>query len=525
MSDAVEVVPTMPREGTQPPVRVYRNSARYIAASYARDLRGLIAAVLLIFGATQALSWLPEGVAKGLAGLLVVVGILLPIVSVTTVSLQVDGDTLTYRCGVINPMTRKGSTSSVTAVQLEEPWYARALGLARIVVSLNADKEKFELVGLRRAEALELREFLDPGSDPGRPADATPTRSAEVVEPDLLAKERVEFRPLGREIAATYLGNIGILVGALFAGYGVGEEAMSTLSRWGGWSFSGTSMYLILGSMTLVVGALAAKARLHGLRIVELPSGAWSIAAGLVERREHVVLPEKIAGIRVTTSPAELLLGTCTVSIRTAKIESATGRLTFPSLERRRAYELIGQLSRTAVPVRDESRWLFARLMVGYLGLALSGAGAAIALRDLHPGIRVLGAALGLVVYLTVLRVLTTRCVPDQGSASVIWSHWTLKASVEYVRQSSVRWVVARSLPGLPIAWVHVCAYAEGRVDVITLERSSGPSWRADTAPLGSARWFRSSMVSARHDDAAVWSCGHTPNEAWGRSPSPRGSG
>lgn len=148
----------------------------------------------------------------------------------------------------------------IQSVDVVQPFAARILGLAQLVIDVGAHEHK-TIEYLSRADAYRFRDILArqgqgrPTGDPGEPVDDGPDRAPAGATPaqpsawhDRRRDEHVLVTVPGRRVVTSTLCSTGFLLTVLVAGGGL---------WWSFWRRSGAvGMVAVLGAVTAVIGYL-----------------------------------------------------------------------------------------------------------------------------------------------------------------------------------------------------------------------------------------------------------------------------
>ncbi|MBK6887006.1 MAG: PH domain-containing protein [Tetrasphaera sp.] len=227
-------------------------------------------------------------------------GVISPILVVITQAIVIADDRLVYKQGWIFPVVRRGDHSDVSAVQVDEPWHLRVLGLASVSVSLPRGYAPFVLRGVDRRAAQQVEASLVPaiprqgGTNSLDPVLPETTHTSDTSVGGEVASA---FAPDRREMGATYLNNITMGVAAGFAGFELLSDLAPLIAPnlpWNDAPLRAAAVGVAAG-----LGVATAYVRLHGIQMNQATDGSWRIGYGLLERRRHAI----VAGPRQRCGP------------------------------------------------------------------------------------------------------------------------------------------------------------------------------------------------------------------------------
>ncbi|MBP9919109.1 MAG: PH domain-containing protein, partial [Dermatophilaceae bacterium] len=454
------------------PAREFRNSARFIAASYLRDLRGLVPVALLLVGVLPQISWIPDTLMQWLGAALLATGVISPILVVITQAIVIADDRLVYKQGWIFPVVRRGDHSDVSAVQVDEPWHLRVLGLASVSVSFRGATHPFVLRGVDRRAAQQVEASLVPaiprqgGTNSLDPVLPETTHTSDTSVGGEVASA---FAPDRREMGATYLNNITMGVAAGFAGFELLSDLAPLIAPnlpWNDAPLRAAAVGVAAG-----LGVATAYVRLHGIQMNQATDGSWRIAYGLLERRRHAIVAGPSTAVRTRAGVVDMLLGTRRVTISTADLAQASGtdHLRFPALRSPRAAELVRVLTGAVVPPAPPAS--LAKVTCSFTCPLL-----AIAFLGIYSGtlgwVGVGSGVLTLAGAAAVLKLATGR-VNVIGDV-LHYRRWSFFGLTEdYVAGRAVHWSVRRRLPATKRGLVTLTAYPNRRLTVVFVGEAS----------------------------------------------------
>lgn len=459
----------------------FNNSPRLIVARLLRDVwRAAILLVLLErWGNGLPGPW--PTVLRVLVLIIIAAFVLEPVAAVFFTRLRVDQDRLGLRVGLIAPTERTSALTAVSSVQVDEPWYLRALGLRSVTIAAQGvESSAFVMAGLRTADALRLASLVgvaessagaeaeadDPtpgGSDRSRPTEPHPTDGEPPSSDGPTARRTVTYAPTRWDLAAT-IASQGTLVLAAVAVVGVAEEvgdllgvdvvaAGSTQRPW-------VLALLVLG--LLLVSGVAAALRFRGFVIERSAAGSYRVSYGAVERTSHTISRDQVVAVAMVTTPLDALMGTSRVVLSAARLrESPMGDVRFPSIRRARAVQLVRELTGARLPELDRavSRWSGLVPVLALLGTA----GLVAVLPRSALWVTAVEAVVALVVVVLLLQYLTGRVQVAADDSYVVWSRVGLSRTTSVYSAGCARVVVVRRAAGLPVGNLTMVGFAHRR--------------------------------------------------------------
>ena len=305
-----------------------------IAAEELPPLAGLMLAAAIGSGASN--TWLSEW-AWPLAGLAIGLRVLVPIYRWCSCSYGMTSDGLWTSSGLLHRRVRFVPWGSVAAVDIDRPWYCRAVGLVRVNVLQGGDSgtahslpgvdERTAQIMVERAARYEP-EASQPNAVSGAPVSLeAPVFKASVM--DLL-------------IASFVYGKFATLGGAAAL---VALEVLQTLGLLESVTRAAVSGPVLVGIAValaiMVVGVVATVLRFGGLETA-VNDDAIVLRYGMLSTRERVIDNSAVVGVEIRRSPVEIALGRVRLSLIT--LDSAGGlgsNLVLPSLREKIAEKII----------------------------------------------------------------------------------------------------------------------------------------------------------------------------------------
>jgi uncharacterized membrane protein YdbT with pleckstrin-like domain len=281
------------------------------------------------------LQWLP---------LVIVAGYLLDPVGLILFKRASVGDEFALTTGWLTRVTSVCPVNSITAVQVDEPWYLRPYRLQAVTaVAQGAVSATYVLEGLTRGDAERLAALVERRSGPSDLPPAQSTETGPVPEPP--EEESVPtllYAASKRDLLATVLSSGAVFLAALSV-VGLVDQGLEFLSVDADSLVpqSAVQWALLVGGVT--VGAtLAALLRFWGFVIEQIEDQTYRLSYGALDRTTHTITQGSLEAVHLIVTPIDAMLRRQRVVLSTATLRSSPlGRVQFPSVRADVAGELI----------------------------------------------------------------------------------------------------------------------------------------------------------------------------------------
>lgn len=314
-----------------------RLPSRYFVATAAEELpplAGLMLAAAL--GSRASNTWLSDW-AWPLAGVAIGLRVLVPIYRWCSSSYGMTAEGLWTSNGLLHRRVRFVPWGAMATVDIERPWYCRAVGLVRVNVLQGGDSgSAHSLPGVDEATARTMveraaryeREESQPAAVSGVPGSReSPVFKASIM--DLLIASFVygKFATLG--------GAAALVVLEVLQTSGLLESVAHA-------AVSGPVLAGIAVALAIMVGGFAATVLRFGGLETTANDDAMVLRHGMLSTRERMIDNSAVVGVEIRRSPVEIALGRVRLSLIT--LDSAGGlgsNLVLPSLREDIAEKII----------------------------------------------------------------------------------------------------------------------------------------------------------------------------------------
>lgn len=457
----------------------FRNSPKFILARLLRDVWRVAALLVALqaWGMRFTEPW--PTILRVVVVVVVAAFVIEPVGVVLFKRLRLQGDELVLRVGLIAPMERTSALTAVSSVQVDEPWYLRALGLRTVTIAAQG-VESFVMEGLRADDAARLTALAehappsavsgrDPEPDAGPGPDAAPVDSGRddagrpQEDPATERHGDVAYTATRRDLAATIVsqGTLVLAIGAIVGlaeevGGLVGLDVVAVGLRQDGWVLALVAVGLV--AVSSVVAAL----RFGGFAIERTPAGAYRVAYGAVERTAHTVRRDQVVAVGLVTTPLDALMGTTRVVLSTAALRGAPmGEVRFPSLRRRDAVRIVREVTGVALPELDDAATRRSAVVPVLALLVTTGVVALLPRAALW--LTAAEAVVVLVLVVLLLQYLTGRALVAADGSYVVWSRVGLSRTTTAYSAGCARAVVLRRAWGLQVGTLTLVGFAHRR--------------------------------------------------------------
>lgn len=430
------------------------------AALSAAYLQGLPATGGLVLAGTayvaQPALWLgPWGL--GLVLLLLLVRLIAPPLAWFATRYELADDGISVTRGILWRSTRSVAWGRVKAVDIDEPWSFRLLGLAVVSLRPGGDDESvLTLPGVARPQLVAIRERAQ--QDPALRREQPRADSPFSVDPaSSLETAVVVYRAGAAELVLASLayGQFAVLgAGAILALSDV-LDTLGVLDSWttgAGWWATGL-VALIAGA---AIGFAITLLKFRHFTVAVRAHGGVEVSYGWLERHERGITREGVVGYRIQRNLLETLLGRCRVILHTTDADPAMANVVLPSLPPAAVASVIQEIlpssRRPELRLHSHARLLAAIAAAVVLAPALVAASAALA-AGMPPWVALVGGFGTLVVAAGVGRLATARTT---ASGEWVWHRtraWVARdecvrasaiGAVEAIAPRAARWELLR---------------------------------------------------------------------------------
>ncbi|WP_353114975.1 PH domain-containing protein [Microbacterium sp.] len=430
--------------------------------------------------AAVVLSTSPAGVfgavALPLIGVLAFVRLVHPVVEFATFRYRVLGGELHVEKGIWVRRRTVVLRGRIVACERLTPWSYRLLGLSVVTLHTGGegtDEGRIELTGVDDDAAGRLAAFSrtvgPPALDDGDVVPTPPTK-----DPD---DEQAVYRATAAQLLLAGAAQGQIVVLGAAAAFGVIDD-LESLGIWRA-EAPGSGIWLapLLVPVALVAGTLLTLVRFHGFTVIRR-GGEVIVRHGLIERRERVLVPSAIVGIRAHRNAIEMVLDRVRVQLLSQETSTVgAGNVILPSLPRsavREALSALG-LDLPAPPLLSEPG-LRAAVRAAVVACAIVGPATASVLVVSAPlrlpaVVSVLGVLLLSAMLLSAARLFSRRIAFVDGLVHARESHVFDRADV--VRITAVHQVSAASCAGIRARIVGVRYFAGVPRAFLAMQRST----------------------------------------------------
>lgn len=291
-------------------------------------MAGLVFATVVLGQLQSTPGWVTVAI-----GVLLALRLIEPCYSWATVRYAVDRTGACVTSGLLRRRSRRMDWSDVSAVQVDQPWAYRLMGLARVGILQGGEAAtRLELVGIPVAVADQIAKQTDYMRTVG---DAPPVEPPPVAAVQVPMEHSVVYRASGADllVASLMYGRFA-LVGA-----GIAAASVSALQTWGlqddAARVAAASPVLaaaVVGVVVLLTGAIATAVRYAGLQTT-IGDEVLTINYGRMATRERVIRSEAVVGVEVRRNVLELATGRARLSVLTRDSADRLGsNLVLPSL-------------------------------------------------------------------------------------------------------------------------------------------------------------------------------------------------